>query len=63
MDGRRVKCDVCKDEVPDGPDSNYDEHNKANYVRHVFLSHRSDAERIRIIQSYIDVYTVPRRRG
>lgn len=45
-------CDTCGDTVP--VPNEFDEHNRTNYVRHVFLSHPDDAERIRIIQHYID---------
>lgn len=50
-------CDVCGDPIPtpNGFDTRFDDHNLKNYVRHVFLSHPSDEDRIRILQAYVDM--------
>ena len=47
-----TRCDVCGAEV--FTPGEFDEHNRQNYVLHVFLSHPKEADRIAIIQSYID---------
>jgi hypothetical protein len=54
-----AKCDVCGDRVGEGTVEQFDDHNQRNYVRHVFLSHPRNEDRIRIIQDYIDVYPRP----
>ena len=57
----KIQCDSCPAKVEDRPEE-WDKHNAANYVQHVFSNHPDDAERIRIIQSYIKRYTQPKRR-
>lgn len=47
-----AKCDTCGDTVP--VPNEFDQHNQDNYVRHVFLSHPEDVDRIRIIQGYLN---------
>jgi hypothetical protein len=46
-----LTCDTCGEEVED--EQSFQEHNRINYVRHVFLSHpHHDAQRI--VQEYIN---------
>lgn len=48
-------CDTCKEPV-EVVDDRFDEHNKQNYVKHVFISHPENPARIAILQNYINQF-------